>query len=152
MKQVTDWQNLFYYLWQICPWLIHFSLRTRTNIIFFTHPFFYLYCFVTRNLFGPKQILDPQLFWVQNYSRPPPHLPQQTFWRVLGLLGSYSSLCEDCDHCSENFPTMEIHVGKHQSGKFECGLCKSKRSWSIESAHNKLSCLCVWWLLLQNNP
>ena len=31
--------------------------------------------------------------------------------------------CEDCDHCSENFLTMEVHVGKHHSGKFECGLC-----------------------------
>ena len=31
--------------------------------------------------------------------------------------------CEDCDFCSENFLTMEVHVGKLHSGKFECGLC-----------------------------
>ena len=31
--------------------------------------------------------------------------------------------CEDCDYCSENFLTMEVHVGKHHGGKTECGLC-----------------------------
>ena len=31
--------------------------------------------------------------------------------------------CEDCDFCSENFLTMEVHVGKQHSENFECGLC-----------------------------
>ena len=31
--------------------------------------------------------------------------------------------CEDCDYTSENFLTMEVHVGKQHSENFECGLC-----------------------------
>ena len=31
--------------------------------------------------------------------------------------------CEDCDYCSENFLTMEVHVGKHHGEKIDCGLC-----------------------------
>ena len=31
--------------------------------------------------------------------------------------------CEDCDYCSENFLTMEVHVGKLHNEKIECGMC-----------------------------
>ena len=31
--------------------------------------------------------------------------------------------CEDCEFCSENFLTMEVHVGKYHSEKEECGMC-----------------------------
>ena len=31
--------------------------------------------------------------------------------------------CEDCDYTSENFLTMEVHVGKQHSENLECGLC-----------------------------
>ena len=31
--------------------------------------------------------------------------------------------CEDCEYCSENFLTMEVHVGKDHIENIKCGLC-----------------------------
>ena len=31
--------------------------------------------------------------------------------------------CEECDFSSENFLTMEVHIGKQHGEKVECGLC-----------------------------
>ena len=31
--------------------------------------------------------------------------------------------CQDCEFCGENELTMEVHLGKQHSDKFECGLC-----------------------------
>ena len=31
--------------------------------------------------------------------------------------------CEYCNFCSENFLTMEVHIGKQHGEKVECGLC-----------------------------
>ena len=31
--------------------------------------------------------------------------------------------CEDCDYLSENFLTMDVHVGKFHGEIIECGLC-----------------------------
>ena len=34
--------------------------------------------------------------------------------------------CEDCDYWSQNYLTMELHVGKNHSESVECGLCDYK--------------------------
>ena len=31
--------------------------------------------------------------------------------------------CEECEFIGENHDTMVVHIGKHHSDNFECGLC-----------------------------
>ena len=31
--------------------------------------------------------------------------------------------CDDCDFVGESELTMEVHIGKHHSETYECGLC-----------------------------
>ena len=31
--------------------------------------------------------------------------------------------CEDCDFIGESKYTMDVHIGRHHSENFECGLC-----------------------------
>jgi hypothetical protein len=32
--------------------------------------------------------------------------------------------CEECDYCAINTMTMELHLGKANSERLECGLCE----------------------------
>ena len=40
--------------------------------------------------------------------------------------------CEECDFVGQNRVTMEVHMGKNHSDKFECGLCE----WEANSLEN----------------
>ena len=75
---------------------------------------------ITYETFPTKCVLcESNLNWKEELLK---HMPSHSY----NPSSELNFKCEECDFWGPNQLTMEVHVGKHHSERFECGLCDNK--------------------------